>query len=309
MISALSRLLLLCYALITVPSGAAQSVGPSHVVANDQRQSSGFPGAMMLSGDAGVGSDVYLLRRGAEVARNVTRDEPQEGAPQWSPDRSTIAMSRGGKGSYESEIYTMKPDGSGIRRLTRNEVGDATPSWSPSGGRLVTVRLFRGGTSGPLTDLIMIDLASGDQVRLTRTQASENEPDWSPVQNRIVFTFDSGGNRDIWSMRSDGSHARRVYGSPAEELSPVWAPNGKRIAFIRRLKTGTTELCVMRSDGTGKRTLVRSEIGLRSPAWASSGKKLAFIDDSNFQPYVLDLASEEVRRRLRDEREYFSLDW
>ncbi len=57
--------------------------------------------------------------------------------------------------------------------------------------------------------------------------------------------------------------------------SPVWSPDGRRIAFLSR-PDGNKALYVMNADGSGQRRLTRDASNSATPAWSPDGRTLAF---------------------------------
>lgn len=69
-------------------------------------------------------------------------------------------------------------------------------------------------------------------------------------------------------LNGDGTHPRRLTHNTVADEVPVWSPDGRRIAFIRRLERGIA-VVVMNADGTGERVLARSPKSVSgSLAWS-----------------------------------------
>ena len=49
-----------------------------------------------------------------------------------------------------------------------------------------------------------------NQRRLTRDPASDGSPSWSPDGRRIAFLRRHNGMADVYVMRADGTHVRRL---------------------------------------------------------------------------------------------------
>ena len=75
-------------------------------------------------------------------------------------------------------------------------------------------------------------------------------------------------------MRADGSGRRRLTEGPAWEIAPQWAPNGRRIVFVRIVPGpgesphgGDEEIFVMDADGGRLKQLTESAGLDYAPAW------------------------------------------
>jgi Tol biopolymer transport system component len=88
--------------------------------------------------------------------------------------------------------------------------------------------------------------------------------------------------KDIWTADDDGDNAIRLTRSKAEEFSPVWSPDGSRIAY--RVETADTppDIWVMNADGSGNRNLTRTPRYTEwGPTWTPDGRRIVYSYDDN----------------------------
>lgn len=173
------------------------------------------------------------------------------------------------------DIYVMNADGTGRVRLTDDAAPDADPAWSPDGSRIA----FVSGRDGNEEIYVMNADGSGQQ-RLTADPAADRAPAWTP-DGRIVFTRDAlEGGSIIHVMSADGSNIEAI--RPVEELpgndhlNPAWAPDGSRIAFVRRSAAGGAgAIFFMRPDGSDFGPFLEQPqltASMGDPAWSPSGE-------------------------------------
>jgi len=96
---------------------------------------------------------------------------------------------------------------------------------------------------------------------------------------------------------ADGYNEQVILTSRQPLLSPAWAPDGLRLAYVS-FEGGRSELFVQ-DITTGKRQKLASFRGLNSaPAWSPDGRRLAMTlsRDGNPEIYLIDLASRALSR-------------
>ena len=93
------------------------------------------------------------------------------------------------------------------------------------------------------------------------------DPAISPDGKTVCFSYMS----DLWIVPFEGGEAKRITVSKDDDFNPVFAPDGKKIAFNSN-REGQTNIYVIPSDG-GEATCVSKE-GLSVCDWFSNGKKL-----------------------------------
>ncbi|CAE6905566.1 MULTISPECIES: Tol-Pal system beta propeller repeat protein TolB [Pseudomonas] len=109
----------------------------------------------------------------------------------------------------------------------------------------------------------------------------------------------SAENTRYTLQRSDYDGARAVTLLQSREpiLSPSFAPDGNRIAYVS-FEQRRPRIFVQHID-TGRREQITSFEGLNSaPAWSPNGNRLAFVlsRDGNPEIYVMDMGSKSLRR-------------
>ena len=103
----------------------------------------------------------------------------------------------------------------------------------------------------------------------------------------------------------DGANERVVFESDNPLMTPSWAPDGERIAYV---SFETTRAAIfMHNLKTGERTQLTNYKGLNgAPSWSPDGKQLAMVLSKDGSPdiYVMDIASRQLKRVTR----HFAID-
>ena len=95
----------------------------------------------------------------------------------------------------------------------------------------------------------------------------------------------------------DGARAVTLLQSREPILSPSFAPDGRRIAYVS-FEQKRPRIFVQHID-TGRREQITNFEGLNgAPAWSPDGNRLAFVlsRDGNPEIYVMDMGSRQIRR-------------
>ena len=85
----------------------------------------------------------------------------------------------------------------------------------------------------------------------------------------------------IYTMSSDGSTIAPLtpVGSSLFDRSPVWSPDGTKIAFGRTTVTTKSQIYVMNGDGTNPVRITNNSARDTQPSWSPDGSKIAFVSD------------------------------
>jgi Tol biopolymer transport system component len=264
---------------LTVPTTSDSGLDPTDVVLTDAEGRFVFDLTTATGGVTGRtvdrepawspdGGRVAFVRRDREPVIHVAdadgvnlRRLVDGWAPTWSPDGRRIAFRQ------PASIAVVDSDGSRLRVVGTRAYGSAGPEWSPDGQAVLYGCDGREPpqTTGP-ADLC---LADPDGATPTRTVWHEQ-----PGRGRALGASFSPDGRSIAVMADGGVHVIDVETGDARRLSPirsvffyttpVWSPDGRRIAFVGYLlghccvgrgRVTWVDIYSVDADGSGLRRL------------------------------------------------------
>jgi len=184
--------------------------------------------------------------------------------PTWAPSGERFAFEDRPTPRAPTEIYIYDERQGAAHRLTVREGWG--PDWSARNRIAFSRPLFRAGHFVGRYGLYSIR-PDGRARRLVTDVGTPVQPNWSPSGRYLVYTDLDRGREGIYTIRADGKHRRRL--TKRSAMSPVWSPDGRRIAFVRSFRS----ILVMNRDGsrlhplyTARRTGAQSPLGRIS--WA-----------------------------------------
>jgi Tol biopolymer transport system component/DNA-binding winged helix-turn-helix (wHTH) protein len=120
---------------------------------------------------------------------------------------------------------------------------------------------------------------------LTGLRGQESSPALSPDSTSVAFSWDAGGNFDIYLMALGSDAPVRLTADEAHDLAPAWSPDGRSLAFLRTTGTETASLIVIPASGGQEQVLAeirnldlrRFPFGMRVSAlsWSADGRWIA----------------------------------
>jgi len=137
-------------------------------------------------------------------------------------------------------------------------------------------------------------------------------PERGVAPGRIVYMAKTqpDDNWAIFVMRSDGSDPMQLTERGANDTSPVWSPDGRRLLFVSD-RDGNREVYVMSADGSSQLNLTRDPAEDWTPAWSPDGQQIAFASfrDGNWEIYVMAADGANVRRLTRSPAADYAPVW
>lgn len=152
--------------------------------------------------------------------------------------------------------------------------------------RVVFVRQMVPGVN--VKELFQIDRDGANLVQLTRHGSLTLSPTVAP-DGRLAYLTYKGGAPEIWGQRrKDGPHEKLypLNGAGGMVSTPVWAPDGRRLAFVQLDRRGNSDIMVLDLE-TGRARRLTDGNGINTePTWNPNGTQIAFTSDREGGPQV-----------------------
>jgi Tol biopolymer transport system component/DNA-binding winged helix-turn-helix (wHTH) protein len=195
--------------------------------------------------------------------------------PSFSPDGRQVAFAWQPPQSDNHDIYVLKVGDLEATRLTTDRAWDMSPAWSPDGRQIAFIR--RDGSVG---EIRVISPTGGPEQKIVETLGTSVT--WSADSRTLVF-IDLGPGDDVQSvfLVSAAGGSKRQVTFPASEHTygdswPAVSPDGRTLAFVRRLTYDVDDIFVQSRDGGKPRRLTFDNRQIRGLAWMPTGRELIF---------------------------------
>ena len=230
----------------------------SDLVGKSGRQWSPDGQRIAITRKMGENMDVYVVEAATGRLTRLTTTTGDDRDPDWSPDGTRIVFTSERDGNRE--VYVAPADGSNARRLTNDPAKDSSPAWSPDGSRLLFVSA-RTGTP----ELFLMKPDGSEVEKLTNgAYSSSDVPRWSPDGSHIAFQIADGSRYDVGLLRLRDRQHKVLVGTPHNDGSYSWSPDGKRLAYMSG-PAGAENLHVVDVD-TSQSTRITTTWSL-TPSW------------------------------------------
>ena len=286
--------------------------------------------------------DIYKMPITGGKAELLRSGMAYEVQPRFSPDGSKISFTSDAGGG--DNIWIMDAEGENARQLTKENfrlLNNAV--WTPDGNAIVARKHFTSGRSLGAGEMWLYHIGGEGGLQLTERkndQQDVNEPSISPDGRYLyysedmypggMFQYNKDPNKQIYVIKRydfETGKNRTITGGPGGAARPQVSPDGKKLAFIKRVRTKS--VLYIHDLETGEEWPVYDKLSKdQQEAWAifgvypgfswmPSGKELVFwsegkINKVNIENYEAEVIPFEVENTIeiaethRSEHQLFS---
>ena len=169
----------------------------------------------------------------------------------------------------KKEIHVMDHDGYAPHRITADRNISLMPALSPDGSKVLYVSQKSGRWR-----LYEVDIYSSNRTAAPVVGGTVVSPAWEPGGDGYALAANVDGNQEIFHVRGDGK-VLRLTRNPADDVSPAYSADGKRIAFTSN-RGGSPQIYVMSASGGRARRLSFGGPYNSEPTWSPTGLFVAF---------------------------------
>lgn len=273
----------------------------------DIKSTSAGPGAIVFERFGAIG--LYDLASGAVTWPDIRVAGDLPGVrPRFvdvSDDIRSAALSPTGKRALfaaRGDIFTVPAEKGDVRNLTHSsDAADRDPAWSPDGKSIA----YLSDASGEYALHVVAQDGRGSvrRIPLGNPPSFFYAPVFSPDGGRIALT---DKRLNLWIVELASGTMTRVasdtYETPERSLDPAWSPDGRFLAFTKRLPSFLHAVFVYSLADGKVRQATDGLSDARFPVFDASGKYLYFTASTDWGPTApwLDLSSlnHPVSRRV-----------
>ena len=270
-----------------------------------------------------IKTELWLLPTIDGPAARVALDIESVEKALWSPRGGKLAVIgtvRLADGGTETALCIVEADSKQSRRLTRIERGNhylapqgATLCWSPDGASLAFLAAEPAAKASIIEPLVVtrqqyktrsafsdnrpthiwvVDVANGKTRQLTTGRFDEHSIDWSPMGDEIVFCSnrsadpDANLNYDLFIVNVADGSVGQFAKTAGSEMTPVWSPEGRFVAYTMTKRSLTTIDSVAEDDhvwllerATGEARELTAKLDRRCShvRWSADGGSVDFL--------------------------------
>ena len=229
--------------------------------------------------------DIYTMPIDGGSATAIRSGLAWEVQPRFSPDGQKLLFTSDAGGG--DNCWIMDADGDNAKSITNEDFRLLNNGiWMPDGQYIVARKHFTSGRSLGAGEMWMYHITGGKGLQLTKRkndQQDVNEPSVSPDGKYLYYSEDEypGGffqynkdpNSQIYVIKRydfETGEIKTILRGPGGAFRPEVSPDGKALAYIKRIRTETV-LCIFDLETGIEEVIYRGLTKDQQEAWAIFG--------------------------------------
>jgi len=211
----------------------------------------------------------------------LTTDAGEQSRPALSPDGKRLAFVWAKDDGSRQHIYIKQLGSDSPLRLTNLSDDEYSPVWSPDGNRIA---FLSSSTTGLALYVASLDPTQApDKIYIPgeTTRWEQGGLAWSPDGKSFVLADHLGGqpSSSLYRIDVDTLRARPLTTPPSGwegDLSPVFSPDGQKIAFLRASENSVVDVYWSPVAGGQPRQVTHDGKMIDGIAWSSDNRSIIF---------------------------------
>lgn len=129
------------------------------------------------------------------------------------------------------------------------------------------------------------------------------------ANGKLLYTLQTVGNYDIWTVGADGSANTPIVTDSADDQGGSWSPDGTKIVF-RSDRTGAGDIYIADADGGNQVPLTTDPATESHPSFSPDGTKIVFTrKDPDDEIFVMNADGSDAQPRTDNTIADFAPEW
>ena len=215
-------------------------------------------------------SGVFVAALNGESNRRLL---PADSAAVYAHPNRLMFVRQGTLFAQPFDPTFLETSGEPVRVAQSVAFEGSAPAFSASATGVLTYR--SGPADSDQQQFAWFDRA-GNRLEIVGTPGTYRGVDLSPDGTRIAVHNHEGSGGDIWIFEPRGTTTRVTFDPTQDNASPIWSPDGSRIAF-GSLRNGKWGLYQRLASGEGSdELLLESDIPKIPASWTPDGSSIVY---------------------------------
>ena len=239
---------------------------------------------------AGLAAWTLYLHRTAEVSAiqifQLTTNDGEQSNPAFSPDGKRVAFVWIKENETEGHIYIKELGSESLFRLTSLPENESNPIWSSDGKQIAFLSISASGLGLYIAAVPPTSSLRKIYVPVSTPQWEQGALSWSPDGKSFALTDDIGGqpSSSVYLIDIGSLRVRPLTTPPAGwagDRSPIFSPDGKRIAFVRSSDGHVMDIYWINAEGGEPHRLTQDGRLIYGIAWSADSRSIIFSSNSS----------------------------